>query len=100
MYIIEESADLVEKSFKLREQETSSASLKCLMWNVTSMIRKTPRIMEQLIDEEPDLVFIQETWLKSSKNNVTSITKDYGYLLVHNIRKNRERERSEVELVY
>ena len=48
--------------------------------------------MEHLKDEEPDIVFVQETWLKSKKNRVTSLVKDYGYKLVHRIRKNREKE--------
>ena len=49
-------------------------------------------IMEQLIDDKPDLIFLQETWLKSLRSNVTSKIKEYGYYPVHNIRKNREKD--------
>ena len=48
--------------------------------------------MEEIIDERPELVFIQETWLKTLKSDATSIVKDYGYVLVHEIRKNIEKE--------
>ena len=63
----------------------------CSLWNVTSMINKTPDIMEHLLDRDPCIVFL-ETWLKSNKNNATSLVKDYGYILLHNIRKNREKK--------
>ena len=62
------------------------------MWNVTSMINKTPDIMEHLIDRDPTVVFISETWLKSDTNDVTSLVKDYGYKLHHNRRQNRRKE--------
>lgn len=48
--------------------------------------------MEKLVDENPNLVFIQETWLRSKKSYVTSLIKDYGYQFPHQIRKNREKE--------
>ena len=47
--------------------------------------------MEHLLDRDPSLVFIQETWLKSNRISVTSLIKDYGYTLLHNIRKNRKK---------
>lgn len=62
------------------------------MWNVTSMINKTESIMEHLKDHNPSVAFISETWLKTDKNHVTSLVKDYGYILLHNRRKNREKE--------
>ena len=33
-----------------------------------------------------------ETWLKTEKNHVTSLVKDYGYILLHNRRKNQAKE--------
>ena len=48
--------------------------------------------MKHLLDRNPSIVFISETWLKSNKNNVTALVKEYDYVLVHNIRKNREKE--------
>jgi hypothetical protein len=56
------------------------------------MVNKTPDIMEHLLDRDPSIVFLSETWLKSNRNNVTSLVKDYGYVLLHNIRKNREKD--------
>ena len=48
--------------------------------------------MEHLLDRDPKIVFIAETWLKSDLNDITALTKSYGYNLVHNRRKNREKE--------
>ena len=48
--------------------------------------------MEHLLDRDPAIVFLTETWLKSDKNNVTALVKTYGYTLVHNRRKNRQKE--------
>ena len=48
--------------------------------------------MEHVIDRDPTVVFISETWLKSDTNDVTSLVKDYGYMLHHNRRKNRRKE--------
>ena len=47
--------------------------------------------MEHVIDNDPSIVLLQETWLKSNRSNVTALVKEYGYVLLHNIRKNREK---------
>ena len=91
MSIADCAAGITKKSFKLQQSQSSSTSLNCSMWNVTSMVNKTPDIMEHLLDRDPSLVFIQETWLKSNRSSVTSLIKDYGYTLLHNIRKNRKK---------
>ena len=62
------------------------------MWNVTLMINKTETIMEHLLDRDPTIVFLSETWLKSNKNEVTALVKTYGYKLLHNRCKDREKE--------
>ena len=49
--------------------------------------------MEQLIDNQPDVIFLTETWLTSEKNHITAQIKEYGYLPLHKIRKNREKDR-------
>ena len=56
------------------------------------MINKTPKIMEHLQDHDPGIVFISETWLKSDTSDVTALLKTYGYKLIHNRRKNRDKE--------
>lgn len=66
--------------------------LKCSMWNVTSMVHKTEQIMEHLSDRESDVVFLMETWLSSDRNHVTATVKEHGYKLLHNRRKNRQKE--------
>ena len=62
------------------------------MWNVTSMISRTPLIMEHLLDRNPSIVFISETWLKTDNNHVTALVKTYNYILLHNRRKDRDKE--------
>ena len=49
--------------------------------------------MEHLTDKNPDIIFLTETWLTAEKNNITAEVKDYGYHLLHKIRKQREKER-------
>ena len=50
--------------------------------------------MEHLLDKEPDIVFLTETWLQSEKNWITAEVKTYGYALLHEIRqKERGKER-------
>lgn len=48
--------------------------------------------MEHLLDRDPSIVFLSETWLKSKSNNVTAMVKSAGYTLLHNIRSNRQKE--------
>ena len=57
------------------------------------MNNKLPDLMEHLIDNKPDVIFLTETWLTSEKNNITAEVRDYGYVLLHKIRKNREKDR-------
>ena len=57
------------------------------------MNNKLAELMEHLTDNSPDVVFLTETWLTSEKNNITAEVKEYGYNLLHKIRKNREKER-------
>ena len=39
------------------------------MWNVTSMVNKTPKMMEHM-DYDPGIVFISETWLKFDSKEI------------------------------
>ena len=54
-------------------------------------IYKLPELMEHLLDRQPDVAFITETWLKSEKNSITAEIKSNGYELVHKIRKDRDK---------
>ena len=57
------------------------------------MNNKLAELMEHLTDNSPDVVFLTETWLTSEKNTITAEVKEYGYNLLHKIRKNREKDR-------
>ena len=63
------------------------------LWNVCSLNNKFPGIMEHIVDRNSDIVFITETWLQLDKNAVTAEAKTFGYQLLHNIRKEREKDR-------
>ena len=56
------------------------------------MVNKTPVIMEHIKDRDPGIIFLTETWLKSEKSDITALIKTYGYILLHNRRKNRTKE--------
>lgn len=71
---------------------TGSNYLKCLIFNCQSVCNKCTILMEHVIDHDADVLFLSETWLKSKKNNVTATFEEYGYILHHNIRKDRTKE--------
>ena len=71
-----------KKHFKLNKSQPQTSSIKCCMWNVTSMISRTPLIREHLLDRNPSIVFISETWLKTGNNHVTTLVKTYNYILL------------------
>lgn len=48
--------------------------------------------MEQITDDDTDIIFLTETWLKNDKNDVTATIKSLGYKLLHNRRKDRDKE--------
>ena len=49
--------------------------------------------MEHILDRQSDVVFLSETWLQSEKTAITAEIKTYGYQLLHDIRKDREKDR-------
>ena len=49
--------------------------------------------MEHITDRNSDIIFVTETWLQSDKNSVTAEAKTYGYKMLHDIRKDREKDR-------
>ena len=52
-------------------------------------INTTETIMDNLSDRDPNIVFLSETWLKTNKNHVTATC---GYILLHDRRKDRDKE--------
>ena len=67
-------------------------NIKCVSWNVQSLRNKCNEVMEHVIDYNADVVFITETWMEAEKNDVTAIIKNRGYKLLHNRRKNRDKD--------
>ena len=65
---------------------------KFLVLNAWSICNKYDIVMEHVLDFDADVLFLSETWLKSQKNSVTAFFKDYGYLMYHNIRKDRTKD--------
>ena len=49
--------------------------------------------MEHILDLDADIVFLTETWLESENNSVTAEAKSYGYKLLHDRRKDRDKEK-------
>ena len=69
-----------------------SSKLHCLGLNSQSICNKCPEVMEHVVDNDADIVFLSETWLRSKKNEVTGAVKEYGYTLRHTTRKGRKKE--------
>lgn len=63
--------------------------MKCIAWNVKSLVNKVDLVMSVLIDNDTDLAFISETWLSSQSNTTTSIIKSFGYDICHSFREKR-----------
>ena len=49
-------------------------------------------MLEHVSDHEADIVFLSETWMESDKNDITAAVKSSGYTLIHNRRREREKE--------
>ena len=82
-----DSADYVQK------QLYKPILLKCLSWNVQSIVGKCDEVLEHILDFDADLVFLCELWLKSDVNSITAKFKDRNYVLLHSIRKNSIKSR-------
>ena len=71
-------------------------AISCLTWNVHSLNNKCDDVMGHIMDKKADIVFLTETWQKSSHNNVTATIKRYGYTPYHKIREHGEKSRGVV----
>ena len=49
--------------------------------------------MEHILDLDADIIFLTETWLESENNSITAEVKSYGYKLLHDRRKDRDKEK-------
>ena len=83
--------------FKLEEESQQQSQIisriRCALWNVCSINNKLSDIMEHILDCNLDVVFLRETWLQTDENAITAEAKTYGYEILHNRRKDREKER-------
>ena len=66
---------------------------KCISWNVQSIRNKCAEVLEHVTDQDADVAFISETWMEADKNDITAEIKASGYKLIHNRRKDREKDR-------
>lgn len=66
--------------------------LRCISWNVQSIRNKCAEVMEHILDYDANVVFLSETWMEADKNDITALFKSYGFTLLHNRRKGREKE--------
>ena len=48
--------------------------------------------MEHVSDIDASIAFLTETWMEADKNDVTAVIKSYGYKLLHDRRRDREKE--------
>ena len=58
-------------------------------WNVRSINNKVNNVMALVSDRDIDLIFISETWLTETHNNITATIRDHGYNIHHFHRGNR-----------
>ena len=57
-----------------------------------SIRNKCGEVMEHLSDYEADIVFVSETWMEADSNDITAAIKASGYTLIHDRRRDREKE--------
>ena len=69
------------------------STLKCSVWNVYSIQNKLAEVMEHVLDTESNVIFLTETWLTSMKSRYTADIKEYGFKLLHRIRKSEVKDR-------
>ena len=67
-------------------------SIKCVSWNLQSVRNKCAEVMEHVLDVDASIAFLTETWMEADTNDITAVIKSYGYKLLHNRRRNREKE--------
>ena len=68
------------------------SQLRCVSWNFQSIRNKCAEVMEHILDHDANVVFLSETWLEADKNDITAQFRSYGFTLLHNRRKGREKE--------
>ena len=68
------------------------SSIMGISWNVQSIRNKCADVMEHVLDHDASIVFVSETWMEADKNDITALIKTYGYTLIHDRRKKREKE--------
>ena len=66
--------------------------MSCVSWNVQSIRNKCAQVLEHVVDQEADVVVLSETWMEADNNDITALIKDSGYKLLHNRRKDRDKE--------
>ena len=57
-----------------------------------SIRNKCGEVLEHVADYNASIVFLSETWMEADKNDITAMVKSYGYTLLHDRRRDREKE--------
>ena len=60
--------------------------------SVLSQFATCSLLMEHVIDHQVNVLFSSETWVTSKKDTTTAMFEEYGYVLHHNMRKDRRKE--------
>lgn len=63
-----------------------SPKVRCIAWNVQSLVNKVYDVISVMSDNDIDLAFISETWFSTESNMSISILKEAGYSIVHYFR--------------
>ena len=89
--------EISREFFKLKGDFQQSIKIKfnlrCVLLNVCSVNNKLANIMKHILDYSSNIIFLTETWLQTDKNPITAEIKTYGYTLLHDRRKDRQKDR-------
>jgi hypothetical protein len=81
-------------------ESQKSSPLKGVCWNVRSLNNKVEDVIAYLSDNAVTVLFVTETWITDSNNNITAAIKSHGYRLIHKIRKSDKTRGGGVALIY
>ena len=89
------SRDFFKLKGDFQQPSKIKVNLRCAVCNVISMKNMLPKIMKYILDCNSDIVFLSEILLQTDKDPITTEIKTYGYLFLHNRRKDCQKQRDE-----
>ena len=63
--------------------------MRCIAWNVQSLVNKVYDVISVLSDNDIDVAFISETWFSTESNMTIAILKEAGYSIAHYFRSEK-----------